>query len=68
MDLFQKEPSSYLYLVPSLISILGQIVGRKLSTDYDYHTVPAPWMTIMLLRLLAKLGAHNERYVPKTHL
>lgn len=43
-------------LVPSLVSILKQIGERRLPSEYDYHRTPAPWMQLMLLRILGVLG------------
>ena len=63
--ILQTDPGSYQHLVPGLVRLLGQVIGRRLVSDYDYHTVPAPWMTLVILRILAKLGAHDQRYVVK---
>jgi hypothetical protein len=40
----------YKDLVPSFVSIMKQIVDRKLPREYDYHGVPAPWIQIDILR------------------
>lgn len=47
-------------LVPSFVSILKQIIERRLPRDFDYHKVPAPWMQIKLLKLLALLGKDDQ--------
>ena len=33
---------------------------RYLTADYDYHRMPAPWIQIQLLRILALLG-HGDQ-------
>ena len=39
--------------VPHLTSILKQIVEHRLPKDFDYHRIPAPWIQMNLLRILA---------------
>eukprot|EP00729_Bicosta_minor_P007265 gene7265-33171_t len=48
-------------LVGSFVDILKQVIDRRLTRDFDYHKVPAPWMQIKLLRLLAITGADDQR-------
>lgn len=43
-------------LVPSLVSILKQIIEHRLPSDFDYHRMPAPWMQMAILRILAILA------------
>lgn len=47
-------------LVPSFVSILKQITEHRLPRDFDYHRIPAPWIQIHLLRLLAVLGRGDQ--------
>ena len=44
----------------SFCDILRQIVDRKLPRDFDYHKVPAPWVQIKLLKLMALVGADDQ--------
>jgi hypothetical protein len=34
---------------------------HRLSRDFDYHRIPAPWIQLKLLRILAILGANDQR-------
>ena len=46
--------------MPSFVSILKQITEHRLPRDYDYHRIPAPWIQIRLLRIMAILGAADQ--------
>lgn len=43
------------------MTILKQVVGGKLPVDFNYHSVPAPWLQIHLLRILGLLGKDDPR-------
>lgn len=48
--------SSFKDLTSSFVSILKQITEHRLPREWDYHRIPAPWLQIRLLRILALLG------------
>ncbi|CAN0028204.1 unnamed protein product [Ectocarpus sp. 6 AP-2014] len=59
-DLARVDASSYKDLVPSFVSILKQITEHRLPRDFDYHRMPAPWIQMRLLRILALLGRADQ--------
>ena len=59
-DLCEREAGKYVNLVPSFVSILKQIVERRLPTSYDYHKVPAPFAQIKILKILGILGSGDR--------
>lgn len=56
----RSDPAAYRPLAPSLVSILKQVVDRRLPKTYDYHKVPAPFIQLKLLRMLADLGSGDR--------
>ncbi|GJP56805.1 hypothetical protein CLOM_g15852 [Closterium sp. NIES-68] len=59
-DLIATDPAPYRNLAPSFLSILKQVAEGRLPKSFDYHRVPAPFIQIKLLKLLALLGANNS--------
>ena len=64
LHLFQEavrvDPLPFKDLVPSFVSILKQVIEHRLPRDFDYHRVPAPWVQMKLLRILAALGRADQ--------
>uniref|UniRef100_A0A3P8P4G0 AP-4 complex subunit epsilon n=1 Tax=Astatotilapia calliptera TaxID=8154 RepID=A0A3P8P4G0_ASTCA len=60
LQMIQENPEAYKDLTPSFVTILKQVVGGKLPMDFNYHTVPAPWLQIQLLRILSLLGKNDQ--------
>ncbi|KAE9597930.1 putative adaptor protein complex AP-4, epsilon subunit [Lupinus albus] len=60
-DLIMIDVSSYKDLVVSFVSILKQVAERRLSKSYDYHQMPAPFIQIKLLKILALLGNGDKQ-------
>ena len=59
-DLIVSDPVPHKNLIASFVSILKQIVEHRLPKSYDYHRVPAPFVQIKLLKILAVLGAADK--------
>lgn len=60
-SLLQENPEGYKDLTSSIVTILKQVLGGKLPIDFNYHSVPAPWLQMQLLRILALLGKNDQR-------
>jgi len=59
--LLQENPEGYKDLTASFVAILKQVVGGKLPMDFNYHSVPSPWVQMQLLRILSLLGKNDQR-------
>ncbi|XP_019934196.2 AP-4 complex subunit epsilon-1 [Paralichthys olivaceus] len=59
VQMIQENPEGYKDLTTSFVTILKQVVGGKLPVDFNYHSVPAPWLQIQLLRILSLLGKND---------
>jgi AP-4 complex subunit epsilon-1 len=53
------DPKPFKELVSSLISILKQVIEHRLPSDFEYHRVPAPWIQMKIVRILAALGKND---------
>ncbi|XP_030631531.1 AP-4 complex subunit epsilon-1 [Chanos chanos] len=60
LQLIKESPDMYKELTGSFVTILKQVVGGKLPIDFNYHSVPAPWLQIQLLRILGLLGREDQ--------
>ncbi|KAK7250707.1 hypothetical protein RIF29_33313 [Crotalaria pallida] len=60
-DLITIDVNAYKDLVVSFVSILKQVAERRLPKSYDYHQMPAPFIQIKLLKILALLGSGDKQ-------
>ncbi|CAN6975980.1 unnamed protein product [Brassica rapa subsp. trilocularis] len=59
-DLISEDVASYKDLVSSFVGILKQVTERKLPKSYDYHQMPAPFIQIKLLKIMALLSSGDK--------
>lgn len=59
-QMIKENSEVYKDLTMSFVAILKQVVGGKLPMDFNYHSVPAPWLQIQLLRILSLLGKNDQ--------
>lgn len=57
----QVNPSGYKDLVSGFISLQKAVLEGKIAKEYDYHGVAAPWIQMKNLRLMALLGADDQK-------
>ncbi|XP_044467959.1 AP-4 complex subunit epsilon-like [Mangifera indica] len=60
-DLITIDVNSYKDLVISFVSILKQVAEHRLPRSYDHHQMPAPFIQIRLLKILALLGSGDKQ-------
>lgn len=60
-DLITADADKYKDLVISFVNILKQVAERRLPKSYDYHQMPAPFIQIKLLKILALLGTGDRK-------
>ncbi|KAG6635885.1 hypothetical protein CIPAW_11G074100 [Carya illinoinensis] len=66
-DLITIDANSYKDLVVSFVTILKQVAERRLPKSYDYHQMPAPFIQIRLLKILALLGGGDKQASEKMY-
>ncbi|XP_019622254.1 PREDICTED: AP-4 complex subunit epsilon-1-like [Branchiostoma belcheri] len=60
-DLIKEDVEKHRDLTNTFACIMKQVIGGKLTNDFTYHSVPAPWIQVQLLRIMGMLGAgHNK--------
>eukprot|EP01054_Gregarina_sp_Poly1_P004570 Gregarina_sp_Poly_1__4569@NODE_244_length_10763_cov_79_258975_g214_i0_p2_GENE_NODE_244_length_10763_cov_79_258975_g214_i0NODE_244_length_10763_cov_79_258975_g214_i0_p2_ORF_typecomplete_len993_score143_10Adaptin_N/PF01602_20/8e99AP4E_app_platf/PF14807_6/8_3e10Cnd1/PF12717_7/0_0022Cnd1/PF12717_7/0_026Proteasom_PSMB/PF10508_9/0_00024Proteasom_PSMB/PF10508_9/2_3HEAT_2/PF13646_6/1_2e04HEAT_2/PF13646_6/0_12HEAT_2/PF13646_6/7_7HEAT_2/PF13646_6/1_2e04Arm_2/PF04826_13/4_2Arm_2/PF04826_13/0_33CLASP_N/PF12 len=48
-------------LIPSLVSILKDVLSHKLPREWDFHRVPAPWLQIKILNLMVAVVGTDQK-------
>ncbi|KAL5550092.1 hypothetical protein UlMin_000268 [Ulmus minor] len=66
-DLITADSNPFKDLVVSFVSILKQVAERRLPKSYDYHSMPAPFIQIKLLKILALLGSGDKQASEKMY-
>jgi AP-4 complex subunit epsilon-1 len=62
-DMSVANPWANKDLTSTFVNILKQVIESRLPKDFEYHKVPAPWVQLKLLRILAVLGADDQACV-----
>lgn len=64
VDFVKADPNKYKDIIPTLITILEQVIDKWLPITYDYHGVPAPWIQIKIIEIMGLLAKDDEKYLP----
>lgn len=56
----KHRPSDFKGLISSLSVILKQILEHRLPREFDYHRLPAPWIQMSILNIMAYVGADDK--------
>jgi len=59
-DMIAENAMPFKDLVSSFTSILKQVTEHRLPREFDYHRIPAPWVQMSLLRIMAMLGRGDQ--------
>ena len=52
--IWQADPNEYKDLVPFFSDMLLRIVNSQFDTNYDFDTLPAPWMQMKIIRVITE--------------
>lgn len=55
-----KDAARFKDLISSFVVILKQVVEHKLPKEFEYHRMPAPWIQMKILEILALLGKDDQ--------
>lgn len=53
------NPQLYKDSTSTFVLLLKQIIEHKFPREFEYHRMPAPWIQIRILQILALLGAND---------
>jgi len=66
-ELIKANPAGYKDLLLGFVNQQTMILEGKIAKDYDYHGVASPWIQMKLLRILALLGADDQKSSKKIY-
>lgn len=66
-ELIKANPARYKDLLLGFVNLQTMILEGKIAKDYDYHGVASPWIQMKLLRILALLGADDQKSSKKIY-
>ncbi|XP_074654446.1 AP-4 complex subunit epsilon-1-like [Tubulanus polymorphus] len=60
-DMIELNPTKHEQIAYSLIHILEQVISRHFPGEFEHSNIPAPWLQIQILHILACLGTDNDQ-------
>ncbi|EGR32873.1 hypothetical protein IMG5_068280 [Ichthyophthirius multifiliis] len=61
LEAVKEDPNKFKEHTGSFVLILKQIIEHKLPKEFDYSRIPAPWIQIKNLQILAILGKKDQK-------
>ncbi|KAL4495086.1 hypothetical protein ABPG72_015786 [Tetrahymena utriculariae] len=61
LEAVKEDPTKYKESAGSFVLILKQVIEHKLPREFDYARIPAPWIQIKILQILAILGKKDQK-------
>ena len=56
----QKEPEQWMDVSSTLLRILSKLMNKEYPTEYNYHSIPSPWLQVRIIHILRYITPTKE--------